>query len=45
MRSGSGKAIEETLYRCIEENVPALFLMTRRKEAAAIMVTSLFQKQ
>ena len=28
----SGKAIEETLRRCIEENVLAPFLMTRQKE-------------
>ena len=35
----SGKAIEETLRRCIEENVLAPLLMTRQKEVAEIMAT------
>ena len=41
----SGKAIEETLRRCIEENVLAPFLMTRQKEVAEIMVTLFNQEK
>ena len=41
----SGKAIEETLRRCIEENVLAPFLMTRQKEVAEIMVTLFDQEK
>ena len=41
----SGKAIEETICRCIEKNVLASFLMTRQKEVAEIMVTMLDQEK
>ena len=41
----SGKAIEETLRRCIEENVLAPLLMTRQKEVAEIMVTLFDQEK
>ena len=41
----SGKAIEETIRRCIEENVLAPFLMTRQKEVAEIMVTLFDQEK
>lgn len=41
----SGKAIEETLRRCIEENVLAPFLMTRQKEVTEIMVTLFDQEK
>lgn len=39
------KAIEETLRRCIEENVLAPFLTTRQKEVAEIMVTLFDQEK
>ena len=39
------KAIEETLRRCIEENVLAPFLMSRQKEVAEIMVTLFDQEK
>ena len=39
------KAIEETLRRCIEENVLAPFLATRQKEVAEIMVTLFDQEK
>lgn len=39
------KAVEETLRRCIEENVLAPFLMTRQKEVAEIMVTLFDQEK
>ena len=39
------KAIEETLRRCIEENVLAPFLVTRQKEVAEIMVTLFDQEK
>lgn len=35
----SGKAVEETLRRCMEENVLAPFLTARQKEVSEIMVT------
>ncbi len=38
----SGKAIEETLRRCIKENVLAPFLLTHHKKVTEVMVTSLF---
>ena len=38
------KAIDETLRRCIEENVLVPFLATRQKEVAEIMVT-LFEQE
>jgi len=41
----TGKAIEETLRRCIGENVLAPFLMTRRKEVTEIMVTLFDQEK
>lgn len=41
----SEKAIEETLRRCIEENVLAPFLMTRQKEVTEIMVTLFDQEK
>lgn len=41
----SRKAIEETLRRCIEENVLAPFLATRQKEVAEIMVTLFDQEK
>lgn len=41
----SGEAIEETLRRCIEENVLVPFLTTRQKEAAEIMVTLFDQEK
>jgi len=41
----TGKAIEETLRRCIAENVLAPFLMTRQKEVAEIMVTLFDQEK
>ncbi len=41
----TGKAIEETLRRCIEENVLAPFLMTRQKEVTEIMVTLFDQEK
>lgn len=41
----SRKAIEETLRRCIEENVLAPFLTTRQKEVAEIMVTLFDQER
>ena len=41
----SGKAIEETIRHCIEENVLAPFLMTRQKEVAEIMVTLFDQER
>ena len=41
----SGKAIEETIRRCIEENVLAPLLMTRQKEVAEIMVTLFDQEK
>jgi len=41
----TGRAIEETLRRCIEENVLAPFLMTRQKEVAEIMVTLFDQEK
>lgn len=41
----SRKAIEETLRRCIEENVLAPFLTTRQKEVAEIMVTLFDQEK
>jgi len=41
----TGKAIEETLRQCIEENVLAPFLMTRQKEVAEIMVTLFDQEK
>ena len=41
----SGKAIEETIRRCIEENILAPFLMTRQKEVAEIMVTLFDQEK
>lgn len=44
-RGRSGKAIEETLRRCIEENVLTPFLMTRQKEVAEIMVTLFDQEK
>ena len=39
------KAVEETLRRCIEENVLAPFLRTRQKEVAEIMVTLFDQEK
>ena len=39
----SGKAIEETLRRCIKENVLAPFLLTHHKKVTEVMVTSLFK--
>lgn len=39
------KAIEETLRRCIEENVLTPFLATRQKEVAEIMVTLFDQEK
>ena len=39
------KAIEETLRRCMEENVLAPFLATRQKEVAEIMVTLFDQEK
>ena len=39
------KAVEETLRRCIEENILAPFLMTRQKEVAEIMVTLFDQEK
>ena len=41
----SRKAIEETLRRCMEENVLAPFLATRQKEVAEIMVTLFDQEK
>ena len=41
----SRKAIEETLRRCIEENVLAPFWATRQKEVAEIMVTLFDQEK
>ena len=41
----SGKAIEETIRRCIEENVLSPFLATRQKEVAEIMVTLFDQEK
>lgn len=41
----NGKAIEETIRRCIEENVLVPFLMTRQKEVAEIMVTLFDQEK
>ena len=41
----NGKAIEETLRRCMEENVLAPFLMTRQKEVTEIMVTLFDQEK
>ena len=41
----TGKAIEETLRRCIEENALAPFLKTRQKEVAEIMVTLFDQEK
>ena len=41
----SQKAIEETLRRCMEENVLAPFLATRQKEVAEIMVTLFDQEK
>jgi len=41
----TGRAIEETLRQCIEENVLAPFLMTRQKEVAEIMVTLFDQEK
>ena len=41
----SGKAIEETLRRCIEENVLAPFLMSRQREITEIMVTLFDQEK
>lgn len=41
----SKKAIEETLRRCIEENVLGPFLVTRQKEVAEIMVTLFDQEK
>ena len=41
----TGKAIEETIRRCIGENVLAPFLMTRQKEVAEIMVTLFDQEK
>ncbi len=41
----SRKAIEETLRRCIEENVLVPFLATRQKEVAEIMVTLFDQEK
>lgn len=41
----NAKAIEETLRRCIEENVLAPFLATRQKEVAEIMVTLFDQEK
>ncbi len=41
----TGKAIEETLRRCIGENVLAPFLMTRQKEVTEIMVTLFDQEK
>ena len=41
----NGKAIEETLRRCIEENVLAPFLMTQQKEVTEIMVTLFDQEK
>jgi len=41
----SQKAIEETLRRCIEEDVLAPFLATRQKEVAEIMVTLFDQEK
>ena len=41
----TGKAIEETIRRCIAENVLAPFLMTRQKEVAEIMVTLFDQEK
>ena len=41
----TGKAVEETLRRCIEENVLAPFLRTRQKEVAEIMVTLFDQEK
>lgn len=39
------RAIDETLRRCIEENVLAPFLATRQKEVAEIMVTLFDQEK
>ena len=41
----TSEAIEETIRRCIEENVLAPFLMTRQKEVAEIMVTLFDQEK
>ena len=41
----SRKAIEETLRRCMEENLLAPFLATRQKEVAEIMVTLFDQEK
>ena len=41
----TGKAIEESLRRCIEEDVLAPFLRTRQKEVAEIMVTLFDQEK
>ena len=41
----SRKAVEETMRRCIEENVLAPFLATRQKEVAEIMVTLFDQEK
>jgi ABC-type ATPase with predicted acetyltransferase domain len=41
----TGKAIEETLRRCIAENVLVPFLTTRQKEVAEIMVTLFDQEK
>ena len=41
----SRKAIEETLRRCMEEDVLAPFLATRQKEVAEIMVTLFDQEK
>ena len=41
----SRKAIEETLRRCMEENVLTPFLATRQKEVAEIMVTLFDQEK
>lgn len=41
----TGKAIAETLRRCIEENVLAPFLRTRQKEVTEIMVTLFDQEK
>ena len=41
----SQKTIEETLRRCMEENVLAPFLATRQKEVAEIMVTLFDQEK
>ena len=41
----TGKAIEETIRRCVEENVLAPFLMSRQKEVVEIMVTLFDQEK